>query len=338
MQMKKYRVFIVSDDTWQEHNKVGIAAINDPLTTHPKNRNANAARQSALAEISGIRPGDVLFFNRMVSADHPPEILGIYEAISKPYFDPKPLFLAAKYVDKTLPFRVQFRCIHNFSNSVYIDEIWALRDKGAIWTLQQSRGDAVGVHACVGITKMEAKFIERLLKVNNIIEGPVINYRKPAPNKKVLPIDFRTDRGAILHYEAVLQALLLENLADGKHRDIFGDYDDFIPNLSTGARKEIDILLLKYNGDDILWYQILELKHDKFTMQELQKLIIYEKWLIRARAENPLQIYPIAIAAQFNEEVVNFVKRRTDYKERPIRLIKYHFVEKTKSIRMVEIK
>jgi hypothetical protein len=336
--MKKFRIFIVNDDTWEEHNKVGIAAINDPLTTHPENKNANAARQSAIAEISGIRPGDTLFFNRMVSANHPPELLGIFEAISKPYFDPKPLFRGAKYVNKNLPFRIEFKCTHNFSNSVYVDEIWALRDKGSIWTLQQSRGDAVGVHACVGITKMEAKLIERLLKVNNIIEGPTINYQKPATNKKVLPLDFKMDQDGVLHYEAVLQAILLEDLADGKHREIFGDYDDIIPNLPTGARKEIDILLLKYNGNDVLWYQILELKHDKFTMEELQKLITYEKWLTKTRAENPLQVYPIAIAAEFNEEVINFVKKRIDYKERPIRLVKYRFVEKTKSIKTVEIK
>jgi len=336
--MKKFRIFTVNDDTWQEHNKAGIAAINDPLTTHPRSKNANAARQSAIAEISGIRPGDVLFFNRRVSADHPPEILGIYQATSKPYFDPNPLFPGAKYVNKTLPFRVEFECIHNFLNSVYIDEIWALREKGEIWALQQSRGDAVGIHACVGITKVEAKLIERLLKMNNIIEGHAINYQKSTSNKKPLPIDFRIDQAGVLHYEAVLQALLLEDLADGKHRNIFGDYDEFIPNLPTGARKEIDTLLLKYNGNNILWYQILELKHDKFTMKELQKLIIYEKWIIRSKAENPLQVYPVAVASQFNEEVISFVKRRQDYKERAIRLIKYDFDKETKSIKLRELK
>lgn len=336
--MRKFRIFIVNDNTWEEHNRVGIAAINDPLTTHPKNKNANAARQSAIAEISGIRPGDILFFNRMASEKHPPEILGVFEATSKPYFDPNPLFQGARHVNETLPFRITFRCLHNFTNSVNIEEIWALRDQGRIWTVQQSRGDAVGVHACVGITKIEAKLIERLLKINNIIEGARINYQIPVINKKLLPVDFQTDKEGMLHYEAVLKSLLLEDFADGKHREIFGNYDDFIPYVPTGARKEIDILLLRYNGDDILWYQILELKHDKFTMQELQKLITYEKWIIRNRAENPLQVYPVAVASQFNEKVINFVKRREDYKERSIRLIKYHFDKKTKSIKLEEFK
>jgi hypothetical protein len=335
--MKKFRIFIVNDDTWEEHKKVGIAAINDPLTTHPDNINANAARQSAIAEISGVRPGDTLFFNCMVSEKHPPELIGIFKAISEPYFDPNPLFPGAKHVSKTLPFRVEFECIHNFPNAVNIDEIWTLKDKGKIWTLQQSRGDAVGVHACVGITKIEAALLERLLRINNIIEGPRITHQTSQKNKMPLPLDFRTDKEGMLHYEAVLTAMLSGDLADGKHKEIFGDYDDCISYVPTGSRKEIDILLLKYNGDNILWYQILELKHDTFTMEELQKLITYEKWFIRARAESPLQIYLVAVAAEFSEEVRTFVSRREDYKERSIRLIEYRFDEKTKALRLKEL-
>lgn len=213
-----------------------------------------------------------------------------------------------------------------------------MRDKGKIWTLQQSRGDAVGVHACVGITKIEAKLIERLLRVNNIVEGPKITYQKTQKDKKPLPIDFKIDKEGMLHYEAVLKTLLLEDFADGKHKEIFGDYDDFIPYVPTGARKEIDILLLKYNGnDDILWYQILELKHGEFTKQELQKLITYEKWIIRERAENSLQVYPVALAFEFNDEVIDFARKRKEYKEKSIRLIKYYFDSKAKSIKLEEL-
>ncbi len=336
--MTKYRIFIVNDDTWEEHNSAGIAAINDPLITHPNNRNANASRQSAIAEISGIRPGDILFFNRMASEKHPPEILGLFEATSQPYFDQTPLFSGARYVSKALPFRVEFKCINNFIHPLDIEEVWALRDKGKIWTLQQSRGDAVGKHACVGITKIEAKLIERLLRANNIVEGPKVTHQKIIKDKKPLPIDFSVDKEGMLHYEAVLKTLLLEDLAEGKHKEIFGDYDDFIPYLPTGARKEIDILLLKYNGNDVLWYQVLELKHGEFTEAELQKLITYEKWIIRERAENSLQVHPIALAFDFNEDVKNFARKRKEYKDRPIRLIKYHFDSKTKSIKIEEFK
>ena len=340
----RFRIFIVNDETWEEHNKVGIAAINDPLTTHPSNRNANAARQSAIAEISGIRPDDILFFNKMKSAKHPPELIGIFKATSTPYFDNSPLFSGAKYVGNTLPFRVEFEQLYNLPSPINIDEIWELKEKGKIWTLQQTRGDAVGVHACVGISKFEAMVIVRLLKANNILSLPPKDYKAERKkvglnkiNKSPMPLDFKMDKKGCLHYEAVLQALLLEDFADGKHREIFGDYDDFIPNVPTGSRKEIDILLLKYNGTDILWYQILELKHHKFTMDELQRLIAYEKWLIKTQAENPLQVHPVAVAHEFDEEVIKFVRGRKDYLERPIRLIKYTFDDKSKLIKLEEV-
>lgn len=315
---------------------MGIAAINDPHGT-PTTQSL-AQRQSALAEISGIQPGDMMFFNLMASENHPPQILGMFKACSRPYFNPAPLFSGATYINKNFPYRVDFECVRHFPKPVDFSEIWALRDKGEVWTLQQSRGDAVGRHACVGITKIEAELIKRLLKMNNIVEGPRPTYKRPRRSKLPLPFEFITDRLGQLHYEAVLQALLLEDFADGKHKGIFGDYDDFIPNCLTGVGKEIDILILKYNGDNILWYQILELKQDEFDMEELQKLIVYEKEIIRSQAENPLQVYPVAVASEFNDEVKKFVRGRGDYKERPIRLIKYKFNKTAKTLRLEEVR
>lgn len=337
--MVRHLIFIVNDNTWEEHNKVGIAGINDPLITHPNNRNANAARQSAISEISGIRPGDIIYFNRMVSEIHPPELIGVFRATSKPYFDPNPLYPGAIYVKENLPFRIEFECVHNFKNTINIDEIWILKEKGKIWTLQQSRGDAVGVHACIGITKLEAEPINRLLIANNLTEGEGLDYLSKRAevgltsiNKQDLPIDFREDRTGQLHYEAVLESLLLEDFADGEHKNIFGDYDEFIHYVPTGARKEIDILLIKYDGDEIIWYQILELKPSKFTMTELQRLIDYEKWFIETKAETHLQVHPVGIAYDFSQEVIDFVRGREKYRERPIRLIKYSFDRNTKHI------
>jgi len=333
--MSKYRIFKVNDNTWPEHNHVGIAAINDPYAK--RTRQSPAQRQFAIAEISGIRPGDVIFFNLMASKEHPPQIIGMFKAVSKPYYNPDPLYPGAKYVNNEFPFRIDFECITYYPEPVNFSEIWALRDKGKIWLLQQSRGDAVGKHACVGITKIEAKLIERLLKMNNL-KTSTISYNKPTNIKRQpLPLEYKEDKPGILHYEAVLQSLILEGLADGKYKDIFGEYDDFIPNALMGTGKEIDILILKYNGDDILWYEILELKQNKFTMEELQKLIIYEKEIIQSRAENPLQVYPVAVAADFDEDVKKFVKGREDYKERPIRLVKYVFNSQTKDLQLVEV-
>jgi len=339
--MVRYLMFVVNDNTWKEHNKVGIAGINDPLTTHPNSKRSNAERQFAVSEISGIRPDDIIYFNRMRSKIHPPELIGIFRATSKPYFDPSPLYAGAIYVKENLPFRIEFECLHNFKKPISIDEIWILKDKGKIWTLQQSRGDAVGVHACVGITKLEAEFINRLLIANNLTESSPIDYLSKRAevgltsiNKQDLPIDFREDKIGQLHYEAVLESLLLEDFADGRHKNIFGEYDEFIHYVPTGARKEIDILLIKYDGNEVIWYQILELKASKFTMTELQRLIDYEKWFVETKADTPLQVHPVGIAYEFSQEVIDFVKGRKKYREHPIRLIKYFFDRNTKQINL----
>ncbi len=107
--MTRYFTFIVNDDTWSEHDRVGIAGINDPGIDD--NKQANANRQKAIAEISGIREGDVFFFNCMRSPSHPPQILGIYEAASRPYFDTKPLYPGAIHVHDRISLRIEFRCL-----------------------------------------------------------------------------------------------------------------------------------------------------------------------------------------------------------------------------------
>jgi len=311
--------FVVDKDTWDEHLQAGIAAINDPHFRPSKQ--SRAQRQSAIAEVAGIRPGDLLFFYMRYSL----ELLGLFEAITPSYFDNTPLFPGAIHVHANLPFRVSFKQKVNYPHPVHMNDIWAARDEGLIWTMQQSRGDAVARHACNGLIKPDIRLLTRMFQEHNLTVGS-ISPPPPLPvNMQPLPIDLRTDSGGCLHYENALKALLLEDLADGYHRDIFGDYDDFLGFASTSERMEIDVLLLKYNSDDdVIWFQVLELKQDSFTIKELQRLIDYENWLIRVPAKgNKRAVYSTALAFEFDDEVNRFVTRRQDYGEKPIRLITY---------------
>lgn len=309
--------FIVNEQTWQEHAKVGIAAINDPHSQPA--RQSLAQRQSAIAEVAGIRPGDLLFFYVMGTL----KILGIYEAITKSYFDTKPLFSGAVHIKEAHPFRVAFKQVVNYPNSIDIDDIWEARDQGLIWTMQQSRGDAVGRHACIGLTKPDVHLIKRIFAERNIRDLPVASPLALPPSLNPLPIDLTAYKG-VLHYENALKALLLEDLADGQHKEILGNYDDFLANVPTSSRMELDLLMLRYNNRDIVWFQVIELKPDAFTTHELGRLIDYEDWLIRVPAEgNRRAVYSIALAHDFDQEVRQFVKRRQDYGVKPIRLIAY---------------
>ncbi|HEY5378009.1 MAG TPA: EVE domain-containing protein [Pseudolabrys sp.] len=153
-------LFFVNDESWSEHNRVGIAAINDPGSSGSSQ--ANSGRQKAIAEIAGIKPGDRIFFRLGRSDAHPTQIVGLFEAISEPYFDSNPLFPGAQKVKDNLPLRIEFRCSRNYPNPVDIEHLWLSKERGSLWTIQQARGDVIGRHACVSITNEEAGLIVRL--------------------------------------------------------------------------------------------------------------------------------------------------------------------------------
>lgn len=311
--------FVVDPNTWPEHLAAGVAAINDPHAS-PSTQSL-AQRQAAMAELAGIRPGDLIFFyvRRELS------FLGVYEATTRPFYDPNPLLPNANYVDHRLPFRVGFKQKINYPVPLHIDDIWEARDKGAIWTVQQSRGDAVGRHACNSLALSEAKVLLRMFEEANTIKPSV----SPAPGllsiDTPLPIDCTTDSHGRLRYENALKALLLEDLAEGYHKQVLGDYDDFLATAATSEREEMDILLLKYDEEEKpLWFHVLELKRDTFAMDQLRKLIDYERWLIRMPAGgNKRAVHASAIAYEFHSEAKSFLEPRVKYGQKPIRLIRY---------------
>ena len=57
----QYFLFTVNEQSWPEHFKTGIAAINDP-STDPNNKQGNAQKQKALCELASVNKEDILFF------------------------------------------------------------------------------------------------------------------------------------------------------------------------------------------------------------------------------------------------------------------------------------
>lgn len=339
-------VFFVNDSSWAEHNRVGIAAINDPGLG--EDSQAKSGRQKAIAEIAGIRPGDRIFFRLGRSDEHPTQIVGLFKATSEPYFDVSPLFPGAKKVGEKLPLRVEFECLKHYPKPVDIEHLWLSKERGSLWTIQQARGDVIGRHACVSITTAEADLIIRLLEANNPVSVAPINYVAQriaagltAINKNNLPVDFkensrpRNPTPGRLHYEASLETLLMQELCRGSHRDLFGDFTEVIPFVSTGAQTELDILLSKYDANNnLLWHQVVELKAHTFSEDELRKVIDYEKWILNTRCENVLQVHSVGIGYEFAGEVIDFVRDRKKYKDRPIRLIKYRRNMATQNLKL----
>jgi hypothetical protein len=330
------RVFTVTPETWVEHFRAGVAGINDPY--HSSNvPQAYATRQKVMTEVAGIRPGDRLFFY----VQRTKEILGGFEVTTNPFFDPSPVFPGATAVDARFPFRVGFKQIIDYPRSIHVNEIWASRDAGQIWTMQQARGDAIGRHACWPLTYQEGDLLEQMLQELNVITN---NPRSvlPLPDiRKHLPFDSRLE-GVLhphLHYEATLQSLILEGLADGKWRDLLGQYDDFLPFVSTSEGKEIDVILLRHNKrGEVLWYQLLELKADRYRIDDLLQILAYETWLTSSQAEgNPRAAHMIAVASRYDEDVLSQVASRLRLQQKPVRLLIYQFDENTKELSISEI-
>lgn len=336
-------VFFVTDSTWPEHNRVGVAAINDPGGV--EGPQANSGRQKAIAEIAGITPGDRIFFRLGKSTEHPTQIIGLFRATSGPYFDVNPLFPGAQNVDQRRPLRVEFECIKNYAKPVDFEHLWLSKEQGNLWTIQQSRGDVMGRHACVSITTEEADLIIRLLEAHNPVLLSPIDYNAQRLavglnqiDKAELPIDLSEDTPVRvptpgrLHYEASLESILMQELCGGLHRGIFGEFTEALPFVSTGAQTELDLLLSKLDGGKLLWHQVIELKAHTFSEEELHKVIDYEKWILNTRCENVLQAHSAGIGYDFADEVVAFVEGRKKYKDRPIRLIKYRFNNATRRL------
>jgi hypothetical protein len=316
----QYFLFTVSEQSWQEHFATGIAAINDP-GHDPANRQGTAQRQGAMCELIGIKPGDLFFFY----VQGKKKIKALYEANSAPFFDTSNL-LPNGFIDYRFSLRIEFQNKINFPNDIDMDEIWHLKDMGLFWSIQQQKGDAIGNHACLSLTKKDGDYLLKMFYEKNPIVNPVVQINIQNHNNQPLTFDLRHN-GNSLHYEKALQGLLLNDLKQGLHKDVLGDYDYFVPFFPTSSQKEIDIMLIKHDANgDVVWYTILELKANTFSINELDKLMNYESWAINAIANgNSRMVHSIGIANKFDKKVINYVKRRLKYINKKVRLITYSF-------------
>lgn len=330
------RVFTVTPETWIEHKQAGVAGINDP--EYPDSSPAkHATVQKIMTEVAGIRPKDRLFFY----VQRTKEVIGVFEATTRPFFDQSPVFPGATQVKAKFPFRVGFKEVAIFERPVHVNEIWAWRDAGVIWTMQQGRGDAVGRHACWSLSTKEGDLLERMLNELNVVVGTP-GQQLPLPsNQPSLPLDRRVDGIKFKHlgFEATLQSLILEGLASGHWRDVFGGYSDFLSFVPTSEGSEIDIVLLKNDQyGEIVWYQILELKKDRYRSDDLLQLLSYETWLTSNQANgNPRSVHMVAVANRFDAEVVDQVEARQRLEQKPIRLITYEYAVQSSQLKLTEL-
>jgi len=329
----QYFLFTVHNKSWEEHFKTGIAAINNP-GHNPDNSQGNAQKQKALCELVSIKKDDLLFFYLQQEK----KIMGLYRATCEPFFDTNPL-VKNGFIDNKYPIRIAFNQKVNFRIDLDMDEVWNIKDKGYFWSIQQQRGSSVGRHACISLTKQDGEHLLRMFyEKNPVIPKPIeIKNTKHLKKKLLSELDY-THSGDELHYEAVLQAILLSDFKNGKHKNIFGDYDYFVPFFPTSSQKEIDILLFKHDKKGIVWHEIAELKQFSFKEEELDTVRNYEEWVTKSLASNNIRsVYSMGIANKFDDKVKTYIKNRIIYGGRKIRLIKYSFNKNNNKISLKEV-
>ena len=104
-------------------------------------------------------------------------------------------------------------------------------------------------------------------------------------------------------------SLLSNDLAEGKFKNIFGDYSDYLSYVPTSFEREIDMLLIfnhPKNPQQIIAYNIIELKKDRFDKSGLKQLLQYEDWFLRKKAHgDSSMLRTTAIAQKFENEVIS---------------------------------
>ena len=130
-----------------------------------------------------------------------------------------------------------------------------------------------------------------------------------------------------LKYEYSVMTLLNHSFATGKFKDIFGNYTDHLCYIPTNLGREMDILLMYEHPkmqNVILSYDIIEVKRDEFDTKALTQLIDYESWFLQKKISGDMKMLrTTAIASSFSADVIDYVKKREEIENKPIKLVQY---------------
>ena len=128
---------------------------------------------------------------------------------------------------------------------------------------------------------------------------------QPYPYHEFNLINMLHIQDSTLKYESTIMSLLSSEFAKGSYTNIFGNYSDFLSYVPTNLGKEMDFLLM-YNNPlstgQVVSYDIIEVKKDKFNEEALSQLISYESWFLQKKvAGDSNMVRTTAIAKSFSK-------------------------------------
>jgi hypothetical protein len=311
-----YHIFLVGESNFDTCIKKGVyGGIHSSGSVKSEQMNSEV-----IASFSAVKVGDFVFFYVKNKG-----IYGLWKITYGSFYDTTPIWRGTNQI---YPYRVCFEpVVRKFSKPIAMNDILDLRDKGKLWTFDLGAIIKKSHHT---ITTDEGKELIRLLLRNNPIfaKPDVIPQPYSPSNPTPLPVSLETDRRGRLRYEGYLNAWLMRTFAQGKSKEVFGDYRDFLNFVPTSFNKIMDVFLTHVttiDSVDILHkFSCIELKTGKVIEKDLNQIIRYENWLIRKLANGDSEmIQSILVGFDFNEKVVDYCRKRKAIDEKTVRLIKY---------------
>jgi len=319
-------IFLVSQEHFPKCLEYGVYGG----ISHPQER----INSEVIAGFEAIRPGDFIFFYVKNVG-----IYGLWKATSWPFFDERDIW---REKDQSFPYRICFEpSIRQFTKPISLSDVLDLRDKGKLWTFDLGTISKKSHHP---ITTDEGKELIRLLLRNNPIFHPFDPIPRPyVSNGIALPLRLDTDRKGQMRVEGYLNAWFMREFSAGNLKDIIGEYRDFLDFVPTSFNTVMDIFLTHVttlDSVDILHkFTCIELKTGLSIEKDLNQIIKYENWLVRRLAAGDSDmVQSILVAFDFQDKVLEYVRRRKLIEEKTVRLIGYRVSEGQDNITLTEIR
>ena len=306
-------IFAVSEENYKICVERGIVAIPE-AKEGPRHDNIV---DGLLSRLCGIKEDDYVLMYVIKSKT----LRGVWQVEGRPFYDETPV-----WQDRIYPFRCRIRWSkYNFQNPLKLDDINDLRNTGKIWTWALER--STGSNAMFSISNGEfLTILTEFMKINPFTarKGRIL---QPYPYREFNLAERLHFQNGTPKYEFTIMALLNTEFAKGSYTDIFGNYSDCLCYVPTNLGKEMDFLLMYDNPiatNQVVSYDIIEVKRDVFDEDALCQLVSYESWFLQKKVSGDSNmVRTTAIAKTYSDAVKQYVSQRTRIENKPVKLLQY---------------
>lgn len=307
-------IFVVSEENYEICIRRGIVGLPEPKETSSHDN----VFDGLISRIACVKENDYILMY-VIGAK---ELRGVWRAEGLPFYDTEIV-----WNDRVYPFRCKIKVSEFcFDNAIKLNDINDLRNNNKIWTWALQRSS--GANAMFSISNSEFEvLIYEFLKINPFTASTwriMQPYYFHEPNL----LNCIHIKNGSPQYEYSVMSYLNFGFSKGEFKNIFGNYTDYLSYVPTNLGREMDILLMyghPKNKDEILSYDIIEVKRNKFDREALKQLIDYESWFLMKKVSGDLNmVRTSAIAESFSDDVIHYVQERKVIENKTIKLITYH--------------